>query len=133
MVFTIYLVTQIGIAELRNANRLITKGCLQPYSQKLEVVLNRHKDEIFGIEAAAIEKALTRPAQWRIPNDFLAVREMQNTATPLALKQSNIQRAIQTMAQIASGIPATQTKRKRFGLFRRHQGLDAVAGERLLA
>jgi pilus assembly protein CpaE len=117
MVSTIYLVTQIGIAELRNANRLIT-GCLQPYSQKLEIVLNRHKNEMFGIEAAAIEKALTRPAQWRIPNDFSAVREMQNTATPLALKQSNIQRAIQTMAQIASGIPATQqAKRKRFGLF----------------
>jgi pilus assembly protein CpaE len=117
MVSTIYLVTQVGIAELRNANRLIT-GCLQPYSQKLEIVLNRHKDEMFGIEVAAIEKALTRPAQWRIPNDFPAVREMQNTATPLALKHSNIQRAIQTMAQIASGIPATQQpKRKRFGLF----------------
>jgi pilus assembly protein CpaE len=34
MVSTIYLVTQMGIAELRNANRLIT-GCLQPYAQKL--------------------------------------------------------------------------------------------------
>jgi pilus assembly protein CpaE len=117
MVSTIYLVTQVGIAELRNANRLIT-GCLQPYSQKLEIVLNRYKDMKFGMESDAVEKALTRQADWRIPNDFLAVQEMQNTATPLALKESRIQRAIQKMAQIASGLPNEQErKRKKFGLF----------------
>jgi pilus assembly protein CpaE len=117
MVSTIYLVTQVGIAELRNANRLIT-GCLQPYSQKLEVVLNRFKDMKFGIEFDAIEKALTRPAEWRIPNDYAAVQEMQNTATPLALKESRIQRAIQKMAQIASELPdERQQKKRKFGLF----------------
>jgi pilus assembly protein CpaE len=116
MVSTIYLVTQVGIAELRNANRLIT-GCLQPYSHKLEIVLNRHRDEMFGIEAKAIEKALTRRAQWQIPNDYAAVREMQFTATPLALKQSGIQRAIQKMARIASGLPAEEPRKKKFGIF----------------
>jgi pilus assembly protein CpaE len=117
MVSTIYLVTQVGIAELRNANRLIT-GCLQPYSQKLEIVLNRYKDMKFGMESDAVERALTRQADWRIPNDFLAVQEMQNTATPLALKESRIQRAIQKMAQIASGLPNEQDrKKKKFGLF----------------
>ena len=113
MVSTIYLVTQIGIAELRNANRLIT-GCLQPYAHKLEIVLNRYKNEMFGIETEAIEKALTREAQWRIPNDFPAVREMQNTAVPLALKESNIQRAIRMMARIASGLPPEQQHKKRY-------------------
>lgn len=116
MVSTIYLVTQVGIAELRNANRLIT-GCLQPYSHKLEIVLNRHKDELFGIELQAIEKALNRQAHWRIPNDYRAVREMQNTATPLALKQSGIQRAIRNMARIASGLPAEEPRKKKFGIF----------------
>jgi len=117
MVSTIYLVTQVGIADLRNANRLIT-GCLQPYSQKLEIVLNRYKDMKFGIESDAIEKALTRQADWRIPNDYEAVMEMQTTATPLALKESRIQRAIQKMARIASGLPdEQQPKKKRFGLF----------------
>jgi pilus assembly protein CpaE len=117
MVSTIYLVTQVGIAELRNANRLIT-GCLQPYSQKLEVVLNRFKDMKFGIEFDAIEKALTRQADWRIPNDYEAVMEMQTTATPLALKESRIQRSIQKMARMASGIPDEQhRKKKKFGLF----------------
>jgi pilus assembly protein CpaE len=117
MVSTIYLVTQVGVAELRNANRLIT-GCLQPYSHKLEVVLNRYKDMKFGIEFDAIEKALTRPAEWRIPNDYEAVMEMQSTATPLALKDSRIQRAIQKMARMASGLPDEQLrKKKKFGLF----------------
>jgi pilus assembly protein CpaE len=117
MVSTIYLVTQVGVAELRNANRLIT-GCLQPYSHKLEVVLNRYKDMKFGIEFDAIEKALTRPAKWRIPNDYEAVMEMQNTATPLALKESRIQRAIQKMARMASELPdEQQRKKKKFGLF----------------
>ncbi len=124
MVSTIYLVTQIGVAELRNSNRLIS-GCLQPYAHKLEIVVNRHKDEMFSIEIQAIEKALTRQAQWRIPNDYPAVREMQNTATPLALKESKIQRAIQTMARIASGLPVDQLppKRKRFGLFAMESGV----------
>lgn len=112
---TIYLVTQVGIAELRNANRLIT-GCLQPYSSKLEIVLNRYKPEMFGIGAESIDSALTREAQWLIPNDYLAVREMQDTAVPLALKDSKIQRAIQVMARIASGLPAEQ-KKKKFSLF----------------
>lgn len=124
MVSTIYLVTQVGIAELRNSNRLIT-GCLQPYAHKLEIVLNRHKDEMFGIEVQAIETALTRQAQWMIPNDYPAVREMQNTATPLALKDSKIQRAIQRMAQIASGLPVDQQqrKKKKFGLFAMESGV----------
>ena len=116
-VSTVYLVTQIGIAELRNANRLIT-GCLQPYSPKLEIVLNRYKAEMFGIGVEAIEGALTRQADWRIPNDYPAVREMQNTAIPLALKDSRIQRTIQSMARMASGLPAEREKKRSsiFGL-----------------
>lgn len=116
MASTIYLITQLGIAELRNSNRLI-HGCLQPYTHKLEIVLNRHKPEMFGIEVKAIEKALTRPAKWRIPNDYAAVLEMQNTAVPLALKPSGIQRAIQAMAQFASGMTLEPEKKKKFRLF----------------
>lgn len=114
-VSTIYLVTQVGIAELRNANRLII-GCLQPYSSKLEIVLNRYKAEMFGIGAESIVGALTRQADWRIPNDYSAVREMQDTAVPLALKRSRIQQAIQVMARIASGLPAEERK-KRVSIF----------------
>ena len=114
IVSTIFLVTQVGVAELRNSNRLIT-GCLQAYSSKLEIVLNRYTAEMFGIDDEAIEGALTRPAQWRIPNDYPAVRLMHNTAEPL--RESNIQRAIKKMATSASGIDESQDKKKRFGLF----------------
>jgi pilus assembly protein CpaE len=115
MVSTVFLVTQVGVAELRNSNRLIT-GCLQPYSAKLEIVLNRYTAEMFGIDDSAIESALTRPAQWRIPNDYPAVRRMQNTAE--VMKESSIQRAIKKMAVSASGFTDdSQDKKKKFGLF----------------
>jgi pilus assembly protein CpaE len=115
MVSTIFLVTQVGVAELRNSNRLIT-SCLQAYSAKLEIVLNRYTAEMFGIDDAAIESALTRTPQWRIPNDYPTVRQMQNTAEPL--KVSNIQRAIKKMATSASGmVLEDQDKKKKFGLF----------------
>jgi pilus assembly protein CpaE len=115
MVSTVFLVTQVGVAELRNSNRLIT-GCLQAYSSKLEIVLNRYTAEMFGIDDAAIESALTRPAQWRIPNDYPAVRKMQNTAE--VQKESSVQKAIKKMAVSASGfMDDGQEKKKRFGLF----------------
>jgi pilus assembly protein CpaE len=115
MISTVYLVTQVGVAELRNSNRLIT-GCLQAYTSKLEIVLNRYTAEMLGIDDAAIESALTRPASWRIPNDYPAVRQMHNTAEPL--RESNIQRAIKKMATTASGLlEEVQEKKRRFGLF----------------
>ncbi len=102
MATTIYLITQVGIAELRNSNRVIT-GALQPYLSKLEIVLNRYSSALFDIGDQEIARALTRPAQWRIPNDFHAVRDMQNTAEPLALRKSSIQRAIEEIAIKAAG------------------------------
>ncbi len=115
MVSTVFLVTQVGVAELRNSNRLIT-GCLQLYGPKLEIVLNRYTAEMFGIDDAAIESALTRPAQWRIPNDYPAVRRMQNTAE--VQKESSVQKAIKKMAVSASGfMDDGQDKKKRFGIF----------------
>jgi pilus assembly protein CpaE len=115
MVSKIYLVTQVGVAELRNSNRLIT-GCLQRYGSKLEIVLNRYTAELFGIDDASIEKALTRPAQWRLPNDYPTVHRMRVTAEPM--KESNIKRAIMKMAATASGLlEQPQEKKKRFGLF----------------
>jgi pilus assembly protein CpaE len=116
-VSTIFLVTQVGVAELRNSNRLIT-GCLQGHGAKLEVVLNRYTAEMFGIDDAAIESALTRAPQWRIPNDYPAVRNMQTMAEPLTRKSSSIQRAIQLMARTASGsLEEIQDKKKKFGIF----------------
>jgi hypothetical protein len=42
---------------------------------------------------------------------------MQNEATPLALEDSQIARAIQDMARTAAGMPAKSEKKKGFSLF----------------
>ena len=106
----IYLVTQVGIPELRNANRMIT-GCIPAYGAKLEVVVNRYDPRTLGVDDSAIEMALTRPPQWRIPNDYQAVRRMQSHAEPLALDNSPIALVIRQMAADVSGIPQ-ETKKK---------------------
>ncbi len=120
---TIFLVTQAGIPELRNSNRLIAQF-FSNGGPKLEIVLNRYESQAMGITEAHITKALTRPAQWKIPNDYPAVRKMQVNATPLALSNSPIARLIRQMAHAAAGKtgaagkPQAQVKKKGFSLFK---------------
>lgn len=113
---TVYMVTQVGISDLRNSNRLISER-LKTSGARIEVVLNRFTPRSLVIDEESITKALTMPAQWKIPNDYAAARSAQNTATPLALKESPISKVIRQMARIASGISDEPQKRKRFGLF----------------
>ena len=114
--FAIYLVTQAGIPELRNSNRLISQFFTSG-GPKLEIVINRYEPRALGVSDETITKALTRPANWKIPNDYAAVRQMQNTATPLALGDSPISRLIRQMATAICGQRATQPKKKGFRLF----------------
>jgi pilus assembly protein CpaE len=114
--FAIYLVTQAGIPELRNSNRLISQF-FTVGSPKLEIVVNRYEPRALGVTDETITKALTRPPTWKIPNDYAAVRQMQNTATPLALGDSPIARLIKQMATSICGQRATQPKKKGFRLF----------------
>ncbi len=114
---TIYLVTQAGIPELRNSNRLISQF-FTGSGPRLEIVINRFEPRSLGVAEEHITKALTRPAQWKIPNDYPAVRKMQVNATPLALADSPISRLIKQMARAATGqSETTQTKKKGFSLF----------------
>jgi pilus assembly protein CpaE len=64
-----------------------------------------------------VTKALTRPATWKIPNDYATAKRTQNTATALSLEDSPIARAIKQMARSASGLPDGPEKKKRFSLF----------------
>jgi len=114
--FTIYLITQAAITELRNSNRLISQF-FNSGGPKLEIVLNRYGPRSLGVADEHITKALTRPATWKIPNDYAAVRQMQNTATPLALTDSPISRLIRQMARSVCGEPAAPPKKKGFSLF----------------
>jgi pilus assembly protein CpaE len=116
--YTIYLVTQAGIPELRNSNRLISQF-FSTGGPKMEIVINRYEPRSLGVSEEHITKALTRPAQWKIPNNYAAVRRMQNTATPLALEDSPISRIIKQMARSVTGQPEeTHTKKKGFSLFK---------------
>jgi pilus assembly protein CpaE len=113
----IYLVTQIGIPELRNANRMIT-GSIPAHASKLELVLNRYSPKSVEVDDDAIERALTVVPRWHIPNDYLAVREMQSRAEPLALADSPIARVIRKMANEISGLANDKDKKKSLlGLF----------------
>jgi pilus assembly protein CpaE len=113
---TVYLVMQAGIPELRNSHRVISEY-FKSGGSNLEIVLNRFMPRSGGVDEEHIAKALTRPVQWKIPSDYVTVRKMQNEATPLALEDSLIARAIQDMARTAAGMPAKVEKKKGFSLF----------------
>jgi pilus assembly protein CpaE len=113
---TIYLVTQAGIPELRNSNRLISQF-FSDSGSKLEVVINRYEQRLTSVSEKDITKALTRPAQWKISNDYSSVRRMQIDASPLVLGDSIISRQIKQMANAVTGQPE-EVKKKGFSLFK---------------
>jgi pilus assembly protein CpaE len=115
---TVYLVTQASIPELRNSNRLITQF-FSAQLPKLEVVINRFESRVLGVSEEHITKALTRTAQWKIPNDYESVRNMQISATPLVLTDSAISRQIRQMVSAVTGKSETPVKKKKkaFGIF----------------
>ena len=114
---SIYLITQVGISELRNSNRLITQFfCAR--NRKLQIVLNRYTPQSLVLDEKQIAKALTRPANWKIPDDYATARRTQNTAKPVAMQDSPISKVIRKMARTACGLPANPEK-KGFFLFRK--------------
>jgi pilus assembly protein CpaE len=112
---SVYLITQAGIPELRNSNRLISQFFSEG-GPNLEVVINRYEQRLTGVSEKDITKALTRPAQWKIPNDYASVRRMQIDASPLVLGDTSISRHIRQMANAVTGQPA-EVKKKSFKLF----------------
>jgi pilus assembly protein CpaE len=115
---SLYLIAQVGVSELRNANRMISQF-FSARDRKLQVVLNRYAPQSLLFDEKQIAKALTRPAVWKIPDDYATARRTQNTAHPVALQDSPISRVIRQMARTACGLPATPEKKKGFSLFRR--------------
>jgi pilus assembly protein CpaE len=113
----VYLVSQVGISELRNSNRLISE-MFTASLPRVEIILNRFSSTSLGVDEEHITRALTRKAQWKIPEDTAAARKMQSTATPLALSDSAVSRAIRQMARVACGLTAEPEKKKKIiGIF----------------
>ena len=104
-------------ASLLCSSSAFAQAPKDPVGPQLEIVLNRFLPRSLGIDEENITKALTRPVNWKIPSDYLAARRAQNTATPLAMEDSPISQVIRQMVRTACGLPATQDKKKKFGLF----------------
>lgn len=107
---TIYLVTQTGISELRNSNRLISQFFTEG-SENLEIVINRFESRF--LETAnedVITKALGRPVRWKIPDDQDAARALQHGDGGLA--ETRTSRISLEMASSINGLPIPQEKRR---------------------
>ena len=111
---------EASIPALRNGRRMISFMAGRERNPHVEVILNRFNAREIEIDENSVTKALARPVDWRIPNDFPAVRTAENTGVPLAMKDSTISRMMHKMAVNATGRPAhTEKKVKTLrGLFR---------------
>jgi pilus assembly protein CpaE len=115
---TVYLIAQVGISELLTANRMITKFFAKR-GENLQIVLNRYKSSDLLFDDAQITKALTRPAQWKLPDDYAAARRRRETAAPMVLVDSTISQAIRQMAKTAAGLIPEKNGKKGFFSFLR--------------
>ncbi len=113
----IYLVTEVNIPGLRNSRSLITHLTNLGGDRNLEVVLNRFDARSLEIDETSINKALTQPAKWKIPNDYAGVRRAQNTGVPIAMENTAVSQAIYELARAACGKIPPAPRKKRFGLF----------------
>lgn len=108
---TIFLVTQAGISELRNSNRVISKF-FSGAGSNLEVVINRFQSGSPGVTEDVIDKAIERPVRWKLPDDYAGTREIQNTASALSQSNSAISRMILEMASSVTGRPVPDDKKR---------------------
>ncbi len=115
---TVFLVTQVGISEMRTANRMIVKF-FSRRDESLQIVINRNKSSDALFDEAQIVKALTRSAQWKIPDDYAAARRTRETATPLVMVDSEISREIRLMAKTVAGLLPEKSSKKGFFSFLR--------------
>jgi pilus assembly protein CpaE len=121
MADTLYLVTEMTFASLRNANRMIFFLSARDGSRHLEVVANRFNSRHGKIDEASATRALTQPISWRIPNTYAEVRAAQDRGVPLAMEDSPYTRVVVQMAKAACGSPLTGAKSAR-RWFRRSDG-----------
>ena len=119
--YTIYLVTQLGIADLRNSSRLISHY-FSSGKARVEVVVNRYEPGGPGLDDKQIIKVLGRPLSWKIPSDYNVVRKMQVSGSPLVLTHSPIARMIRKMAEAVTAEldgpaePGAEAKKPAFNL-----------------
>ncbi len=115
---TIFLIAQVGLSELRNANRMISKY-FAARDDTLQIVLNRYKPSDLLFDDSQVTKVLSRPAQWKVPDDYAAARRTRETATPMVMVDSAIAQSIRLMAKTAAGLLPEKNGKKGFFSFLR--------------
>jgi hypothetical protein len=101
-----------------NANRMVSKFFFTR-DETLQIVLNRYKPSDLLFDEKKITEALTRPAQWKVPDDYAAARRTRETSSPMVLVDSAIARAIREMAKSAAGLLAEKNAKRGFFSFLR--------------
>src|SRR6202034_887100 len=101
---------------LRNAHRIISFFSAKDKSRGLEVIVNRFSSRHDGIDEKSATKAMGRPINWRIPNNYAAARTAQDSGVPLAMENSPISRALVQIAKAACGKPLSTQKEAGKGL-----------------
>jgi pilus assembly protein CpaE len=113
---TIYLVTQLDIPSLRNAQRMVSYMRGAGHSN-IELVINRHDARKSDIDDAQVFKAVGLHPKWKLPNDYAAARRASNVGSPLIYEKSAASAGIRAMARAATGKSDVIEKRKGLGLF----------------
>jgi MinD-like ATPase involved in chromosome partitioning or flagellar assembly len=107
---TIYLVTQTGISDLRNSNRLISQFFAEG-NQNLEIVINRFESRFQEpANEDVIAKALGRPVRWKIPDDQDAARALQHGDAGRA--DTRTSRISLEMASSINGLPIPHERKR---------------------
>jgi pilus assembly protein CpaE len=112
----VYLVTEVGLSELRNANRMITQFFSARWHRP-QIVLNRYTSRALGFDDENVAKALTWAPKWKIPDEDGSSSLSRHTVSELTLEDSAATRAIRQMARAACGLASLPEKRRGFGLF----------------
>lgn len=115
---TVYLIAQVGVSEMRMAN-LMMKRYFLTRTDNIQIVLNRFKASDLLFDEKTISEALTRPAEWKIPDDYAAARRRRDTATPMVMIDSAIAQSIRQMARTAGGLVSEKDEKKGFFRFLR--------------
>lgn len=115
----VYVVAQVDIPSLRNAQRMATFLSDElDGKDSVRIILNRFDARHSGIGAAEIERALSFPIAWRIPNDHATVKNAANTGVSLALERSSVSMALRRMAQTVAGTQKKQNVSRGWKMFR---------------
>ncbi len=111
----VYLVSQIDVPSLRNAQRFLAHS--PELRDRVQVVLNRFEPRKLEFDEDRVTKVLGHAPRWKVPNDYGSVRRSQNTGTALLLTNSPVSKALHEMARAACGKPLDSDKKRKFGFF----------------